>query len=127
MGRKSQCILVIDDDPATRSAIAVALRGAGYWVETARLGTEGLALASRFATSLILIDEQMPEISGLAVLERLKVDPMTARVPIVMMSDRLTPRLQARLAEAGVAAVVEKPVQSSRLLRIIERSLGGIR
>lgn len=123
MGGKSQCILVIDDDQAVLEAIGAALGAAGYWVETARSGSEGLALAGRFAVALVLVDVEMPGIDGLAVRERLRLDPMLAHVSVVLLAERLTPRLQARAAEAGVAGLVEKPVVMARMLRVVERSL----
>ena len=65
-------ILVIDDDQAVRDSMARMLRGAGFAVETAATGEDGVAAAKGNVFDVILSDMRMPGISGLVVLQRLR-------------------------------------------------------
>jgi CheY-like chemotaxis protein len=77
-------ILIIDDQQCVRELLRDVLEGAGYKVMEASSGHEGLNQALR--ADLILLDEQMPGLSGSQTLRLLKVAPATATIPVVMMS-----------------------------------------
>ena len=79
-------ILVIDDDETLLSTLAVALREAGYEVETTASGQEGLRRAYELLPDLILCDVRMPDIEGPTVLQSLRVDPATADLQVVLMT-----------------------------------------
>src|SRR5438128_1683552 len=110
--------LIIDDDPDLLRLVRRTLEfTAGWDVVTAGSGAAGIELA-RSATTLdvILVDVMMPEMDGYEVCRRLKADPATATVPIVLLTARRDLN-QARLADTGAAGVVLKPFQPEWLAR----------
>ncbi len=109
--------LIIDDDPDLLRLVRRTLEfTAGWDVVTAGSGAAGIELARSAALDVILVDVMMPEMDGYEVCRRLKADPATATVPIVLLTARRDLN-QARLAEIGVAGVVLKPFQPEELAR----------
>lgn len=79
-------ILVVEDDPWTRTTEAALLAGEGYAVVEARNGEEGLRLAEQYHPDLVLLDLALPSTSGLSVLRELKDRASTHDVPVVIVS-----------------------------------------
>jgi len=102
----SGTVLVIDDDQVARYVLRQSLPGDIRLVEAAN-GEEGLARAAAERPGTIFLDLNMPGISGFEVLDRLKADPATRAIPVVVSTSKvLEPAERARLAEA--AAVLSK-------------------
>jgi len=109
--------LIIDDDRDLLRLIQRTLEfTAGWEVHTAPSGASGLELARRLGPNVILVDVMMPEIDGYEVCRRLKADPATAGVPIVLLTARRDLD-DARVQETGAAGVVFKPFQPEDLAR----------
>jgi CheY-like chemotaxis protein len=108
-------ILIIDDQQCVRELLRDVLEGAGYRVLEAESGHEGLKQALH--ADLILLDEQMPGMSGSQTVKLLKVAPATAAIPVL------------RLSGAGVQQVlpvsgyVNKPCSPAELLQKVEQIL----
>ena len=117
-GRK---VLIVDDDPATAEVIADYLAGAGYMPLTAASGREALRLARDHQPYAITLDLIMPEMDGWEVLQQLKAEPATARIPVIIMS--VSEDRQTGFA-LGAAGYLVKPVDSRTLLDEIRRSGG---
>lgn len=79
-------ILVIDDDTAIVQLIKLNLKMDGFEVATAYDGTEGLREAAAHPPDLIILDVMMPGLGGREVLERLKADPITREIPVLMLT-----------------------------------------
>lgn len=79
-------LLVIDDDPLFLESYLIKFEQEGFNVVLARSGNEGLELARRENPSVILLDILMPDMNGLDVLRKLKEDPKTMDIPVVMAS-----------------------------------------
>jgi CheY-like chemotaxis protein len=114
-------VLVAEDEPAIRELLAEILRGEGYEVLAAADGVEALALLARGVPDLVLTDAMMPGLDGLGLAHRIREDPMTAAVPVVLMSAAVRPDPDGR---AGVAFLA-KPFDLERLLGLVARALGG--
>jgi CheY-like chemotaxis protein len=96
--REEVGILAIDDDPMALGLVEAILTGEGFRVLKADGGEEGLAVARREIPALIILDLLMPEVDGFAVVERLQADPVTAAIPIVILTSKsLTAEEKARL------------------------------
>jgi CheY-like chemotaxis protein len=92
-------VLVIDDDARDRRLIADTLEPDGYSVLSAGSGEEGIELVRRERPAVVLLDLLMPGLDGFAVVERLRADPSTADVPIVVLTAKdLGPADRERLA-----------------------------
>jgi CheY-like chemotaxis protein len=91
-------ILAIDDDPLALELVDAILTREGFQVLKAYGGEEGIAVARRETPALIILDLLMPEVDGFMVVERLRADPKTATIPIVILTSKhLSPEEKARL------------------------------
>jgi len=107
-------ILIIDDDEISRYLLKGVLGNGGYRLLEARGGNEGLRLAKESKPDLIILDLSMPDLSGFEVLDQLKMDPETQKIPVVIYtSQRLDSKERARLQAA--ADIVPKETQSREL------------
>jgi CheY-like chemotaxis protein len=111
--------LIIDDDVDLLMLLRRTLEfTAGWEVHAASSGVTGLDLARTIAPDVVLVDVMMPEMDGYEVCRRLKADPATASLPIVLLTARREMN-QARVDSAGVAGVLYKPFQPTELARQI--------
>ena len=109
--------LIIDDDPDLASLIRRTLEfTAGWEAQTALSGAAGIALARSAPPDVILVDVMMPEMDGYEVCRRLKADPATATVPVVLLTARRDLDEQL-LTGTGAAGVLFKPFQPQDLAR----------
>lgn len=107
--------LIIDDDPDLLLLVRRTLEfTAGWDVVTAGSGAGGIEIARTAAPDVILVDVMMPGMDGYEACRRLKADPATAHVPIVLLTARRDLN-QKRLVETGAAGVVFKPFQPADL------------
>lgn len=121
-------ILVVDDDPDISVAVRMVLEAAGYQVETAADGEEGLERVRREVPDLVILDMLMPKMDGYGVVRALKEKPRWAAIPIVIFSavgeeaSRRRYELEAGLA-MDVEDYVEKPVKPVELLHRVGKVL----
>jgi CheY-like chemotaxis protein/tRNA A-37 threonylcarbamoyl transferase component Bud32 len=104
-------VLVVDDEEGNRDLLSRRLKREGYGVITASGGHEALALVGRESIDVVLLDVMMPDLDGLAVLERLKADPATHDVPVIMISALDDLSAIARCIEAGAVDYLPKPFE----------------
>jgi CheY-like chemotaxis protein len=116
-------VLVVDDSPAIRQALASCLPGFGYDVVVAPDGETGLERSGEAPVDLILLDVDLPRMSGLSVCAALKQDPERRHIPVVMMTGRLTPETVRQARQAGAIAVLGKPFTCDELLAEFTRHL----
>jgi signal transduction histidine kinase/DNA-binding response OmpR family regulator len=115
----ARAVLVIEDDPADQTALADALRGAGYEVEVVSSGRAALARASERAFDAITLDLLLPDMSGLELLRRLRADGRNHDVPVIVVTV-----VAERGAVAGFAVddVLPKPVDPEVLRATLVRA-----
>ncbi|MDG3040615.1 diguanylate cyclase domain-containing protein [Roseicyclus marinus] len=109
-------ILVVDDVATNRIVMKVKLAAACYAVEQADCGLAALAVARSAAPDLILLDVVMPEMSGLEVCRRLKADPETADIPVILVTALADHASKMAGLEAGADDFLTKPVDEVTLL-----------
>ena len=114
----SDVVLVIDDDPAARDLMTRFLSREGFHAETAGSGEEGLRLARALRPVAITLDVMMPGIDGWTVLQRLKADPETQSIPVIMLTMVDDKNIGFAL---GAADYMTKPVDRTRLSGILGR------
>lgn len=103
-------VVVAEDDPDIRAVIELALaRVGGLDIVACADGAVALALATRDAPDLILLDVMMPVMDGVETLDRLKAEPATAHIPVVFLTARVQPRDLERYYAKGALAVIAKP------------------
>ncbi len=124
MPMKKGCILLADDDPSVRKMTTVRLEHEGYEVIVASDGEEVLTqVAANAAVDRILLDLKMPKLNGLEVCRRLKANPATATIPVVIFtaSEGFLERLADLCLELGASDWIRKPFRSPDLLGKIRK------
>lgn len=117
---KPPVLLLVDDQPFFQTLHANMLRPKGYSVVTAPDAAHGFAEAKRLQPNLILLDVEMPGEDGFTLCGRLKADPTTAAIPIIMLTATKDQKLNERAFQAGAEATVLKSMNVERLLNIIK-------
>ena len=108
-------ILVVDDVLPNLRLLEAKLRAEFYEVETAASGPDALAKAQAWAPDVILLDVMMPDMDGFEVCRRLKADPATAHLPVVMVTALTEQPERVRGLEAGADDFLSKPVDDAAL------------
>ncbi|MDR7273831.1 response regulator [Catenuloplanes atrovinosus] len=117
-------IIAADDDPDLRAIVAAVLRRAGHTVRVEEDGAAALARVRAEQPDVLIIDNQMPHMTGLEVRNTLRLDPRTADLPIVLASGSLRPE-ELNDPPSPRDYLVPKPFQSRQLLETVERALAA--
>ena len=120
-----QAILIIDDDPCSRKLARDVLSHVGYAIREAANAEDGLALAYSERPRLVLMDVQLPGMSGVEALGRLRADPVTAGIPVIAVTALAMKSDRARLAAAGFDAYLEKPLDVRTLAAVVAAAEAG--
>ena len=119
---KNGLVLYIEDNPANMKLVQVFLKSrTDYRLLSASDPMEGLALAKSEIPNLILLDINLPEMSGYEVMAELQADASTAGIPVVALSANAMPKDVKKGVEAGFKSYLTKPVDLSLLKEHIER------
>lgn len=122
---RARTVLYVEDNLSNLKLMErVLARREGISLVSAMQGSLGVTLARDHRPELILLDLDLPDMPGEEVLARLRSDPSTADVPIVVISADATPGQRARLVEAGARAFITKPFDVDRLLQIVDEYCG---
>ena len=117
-------LLCIDDSISNLKLVeSLIKRHRPNWqFSSAQDGRSGLEQAERLLPDLILLDLQLPEVTGESVLHELRRNPMTMHIPIVMISADATSQSQERLLASGADGYITKPFELSVLTELLDRS-----
>jgi CheY-like chemotaxis protein len=113
--------LVVDDSAVIRELIAVNLELEGFEVSTAGDGEAALAIATELVPDVVTLDAMMPRLNGYETVVRLRDDPRTAHIPIVMVTGRAQASDIERGREVGVEAYLTKPFEPAELVEVVTR------
>jgi CheY-like chemotaxis protein len=116
-------ILLVEDNEPSRDALGRRLERRGFAVATATDGEQGVAQARARVPDLILMDLGLPVIDGWEATRRLKRDPATAHIPIIVLSAHAMIADREKSLAAGADDFDSKPVRFDQLLTKIERLL----
>jgi len=116
-------ILLVDDDESTRRICGKVLGKQGYRIFEANNGVEACRKATSETPDLILLDIMMPRMDGFEALELLKVNPVTASIPVIMLTSRDMNYDITLAVEQGVSGYITKPVTPDDLLDSVRRVL----
>ena len=119
-------ILVVDDDPEIRSLTRLVLEGEGYLVDEATDGEAAVARALAGDLDLVLLDVNMPRMSGWETLRVLKADPFLASVPVVMFTIKTEVRDKVHGLQDGALDYITKPFQVDELAARVRRIFHGV-
>jgi len=120
----SSTIFIVDDEKNIRRTVRMVLEGEGFNVEEASSGEEALARFPEVAADVLLLDVQLPGISGLDTLERIaKLKTPENQPTIIMISGHATLADAVRATKAGAYDLIEKPLDRERLMVALRNAL----
>ena|GEM_PF-807506 len=124
VNQRKRTVLCIEDNPSNLRLVEVIL-GSRVGVELlpAIQGSIGLDLARRFKPDLILLDINLPDISGREVLQLLRQEEVTREIPVVVVSADATPLRMERLLSGGADAYLTKPLDATEFLKVVDKFL----
>jgi two-component system cell cycle response regulator DivK len=120
-GRKT--ILYVEDNEANRKMVRLLLMNTAYALIEAYDGEAGVLKALEARPNLILMDIQLPTISGIEAMRRLRADPVTANTPIIAITSFALSGDDRKAKEAGATAYIAKPYSPRDLLALIRKTL----
>lgn len=119
----AQRILVVDDDVNALRLIAYALHREGFETLTAKSGPEALQILSETPVDLVILDIMMPEMDGYEVCRRIREQPATARLPVIMLTAKSQVEDKVRGFQVGADDYVTKPVLPAELIARVKALL----
>jgi two-component system cell cycle response regulator DivK len=122
-----QKILVVEDNELNLKLFCDLLRAHGYAAEPVRDGREAVARARGFLPDLIVMDIQMPHISGLELIEQLKADSDLRSMPIMAVTAYAAKGDEERIREAGAEGYVSTPISVVRFVEAVRALLAAPR
>lgn len=127
MGKEGSApsILIVDDEPMARDLIRLMLERAQFKVSEAMDGFDALAKVKSVAPDLIILDVMMPGMDGFSFCRSLRADPVTTKIPVIMLSARTHPESVREGMEAGATRYLSKLVSRKDLVQNIRDVLSG--
>lgn len=118
-------ILLVEDDPSVRELLKVLLEVEGYDIVEATDGLDGLEKAGALHPDLMILDLMMPEVDGERVISRLRSEPGTRRLPVIVVSGRYEALDRCR-DMIGPENVFAKPFEPVKLLKRVGSLVGHV-
>jgi two-component system, cell cycle response regulator DivK len=118
-------VLIVDDNERNLKLARDVLRAAGFYTLAAASGADAIALAAEQLPDVILLDLRLPDMDGLDVARELRNGARTRRIPVVALSALRFEGDDARLAEAGFAGSLAKPINVATFPDQVRRYLHG--
>jgi two-component system cell cycle response regulator DivK len=118
-----KAILHVEDNEMNRKIVRALLKRTTYKLIEAHDGEAGVAMALEHVPDLILMDIQLPKISGLEAIRRLRAEPATAATPIIAITSFALSGDDKKAREAGATAYLTKPYSPFDLLNLIRKIL----
>jgi len=117
-------VLVVDDNEDNLRIVSQILRGRGYEVRVARDGASALAALEAERPDIVLLDVMMPEMDGIQVLDRIRSNPRSASVPVILVTAKTQDEDVLAGYAYGADYYITKPFTARRLLHGIALVLG---
>jgi CheY-like chemotaxis protein len=124
--RRPARVLIVDDERSNRTLLEVMLEPEGYVLETAENGEKALAMVGSFAPDLILLDIMMPGMNGYVVTSRIRENPATKHIPIILLSALDDRNSKAHGLGAGADAFLGKPIDRAELCGHVKQLLSTV-
>ena len=112
-------VLVVEDNPQNMKLLELLLRSKSYILLKAYNGEEALDTATREEPDLIVMDMQLPKVSGIEVTKRLRQMPVFSHTPIIALTAYAMKGDKERILEAGCDAYISKPIDTRKLPLLI--------
>jgi two-component system cell cycle response regulator DivK len=123
--RAGKRILIVEDNELNMRLLNDVLEMQGYSILKTDQGEVAIELARRCQPDLILMDIQLPDISGMEATRRLKSDEATRAIPVIAVTAFAMSGDERRIRDSGCDAYVSKPIMLQEFLAIVEKFVGG--
>lgn len=120
-------MLLVDDDPVLREVLSTVLDLEEFAVTTAVDGQQALELVAEDPPEVVVCDVAMPGIDGFEVCRRLRADPATSELPVVLLTAHGGPAEQREGGEAGCSALLTKPFSPLELIELLRGRSAPVR
>ena len=117
-------VMIVEDNELNMKLFRDLIEAHGYRTVQTRSGLAAVDLAREHHPDLILMDIQLPEISGLDVTKTLKADPELYRIPVIAVTAFAMKGDEERIREGGCAAYISKPISVTKFIETIKSFLG---
>jgi two-component system alkaline phosphatase synthesis response regulator PhoP len=117
-------VLVVDDEIHIVQVVAIKLRNNGFEVTTAENGAQALDMAKEYQPDLVITDFQMPQMTGLELIEHLRQHSDTSEIPVIMLTARGFAIDDSRRDELNIAMCLSKPFSPREVLDCVKNVLG---
>lgn len=121
MSGKAKRILIVEDEESLLKLESILLSSKGYKVTAVSHGAAALEEIARALPDLVILDLMLPDLDGFEVCRRIKCDPRSSRVPVIMLTARKNSLDMEKGAQVGAAVYITKPFRSAQLIGAIER------
>jgi CheY-like chemotaxis protein len=119
-------ILVVEDDPLMSRMYQKIFTFEGYEVHMAGDGQEGLDAARELKPTLILLDVMMPKLNGLQVLEKLKADPQTKTIPVIMLTNLAGEQdAETALSKGAIKYIIKSEHDPKEVADMVKEAVAG--
>jgi two-component system cell cycle response regulator DivK len=116
-------ILIVEDNEKNMKLARDVLQSRGYATLEAVTGEEGVRIAIEKKPDLVLMDIQLPGISGIEALRQVRADPDCARIPVVAFTASVTAIDRSQISAAGFNGFLSKPINLKEFLETVKRML----
>ena len=124
IARPDPIVLVADDDRDTRELYRACFDTSGYRTAEAGTGSQAIVAAVEIVPDVLLTDYVLPDIDGVTIARRLRMDPRTAGIRILMITGFANAELERQAVAAGVDRVFPKPCLPQTIMREVSRAIG---
>jgi two-component system, cell cycle response regulator DivK len=121
----AKTVLIVEDNELNMKLFHDLLEAHGYKTVGTRNGNEALDLARRHRPDLILMDIQLPEVSGLDVTKWIKADPMLKSIPVIAVTAFAMKGDEERIRQGGCEAYLSKPISVAKFIETVRQFLGS--
>ena len=118
-------VVVADDSISVRKFVGRMLEKAGYRVKLASDGLEASELVAQIGCHLVITDLEMPRMNGYELMAHLRQNPVTRKIPVLVVTSRAGAKHRDRAMKEGAAAFLTKPVQEDQLVAIVDELIGA--
>ncbi len=118
-------VLVVDNEQYIQEVAKICLETvAGWEVLTASSGQEGINQAAAWQPDAILLDVMMPEMDGITTFEKLQANPITKKIPVILLTAKIQAADRRRYNQMGIISAIAKPFNPLELAGQIAEALG---
>ena len=118
---RGTAVWIVEDDISVRESLTILLESLGFAVTVFASGRNFLTDARRSQASLVILDQHMPEMDGLTIIEAMRRDGDS--IPVILITGRLDVQIAARAAALGTIAILEKPFSATNLFQLLHGCL----